>query len=105
MTLIGSLVITVLSFLMFMTVYGRFFKFYMYKAISPVPLATFAGEPFEHIGKSFLKSYCAICLEGAIIVLACIIFSIFASTPPTVDIEAAVVSQVWSYIGELIFSM
>ena len=105
MTLIGSLVITVLSFLMFMTVYGRFFKFYMYKAISPVPLATFACEPFEHDGKSFLKSYCSICLEGAIIVLACIIFSIFASTPPTVDIEAAVVSQVWSYIGELIFSM
>ena len=77
----------------------------MYTAISPVPLATFAGEPFEHVGKSFLKSYCAVCLEGSIIVLACIIFSIFASTPPIVDREAAVVSQVWSYIGELIFSM
>lgn len=34
-TLIGSLLITVLSFIMIMTVYGRFFKLYMYTAIVP----------------------------------------------------------------------
>ena len=47
----------------------------------------------------------AVCLEGAIIVLACIIFSLFASTPPVVDPNAAAVTQVWSYIGELIFNL
>ncbi len=104
-TLIGSLIITVLSFVMIMTVYGRFFKFYMYTAISPIPLSTFAGEPSEHVGKSFAKSYCAVCLEGAIIVLACIIFSIFSATPPQVNPEAAVVTQVWTYVGELVFNM
>lgn len=41
-TLIGSLIITVLSFIIIMSVYGRFFKLYMYTAIAPVPLATFA---------------------------------------------------------------
>ena len=40
-----------------------------------------------------------------IIVLACIIFSLFASTPPVVDPNAAAVTQVWSYIGELIFNL
>ena len=104
-TLIGSLIITVLSFIMIMTVYGRFFKFYMYTAISPIPLSTFAGEPSEHVGKSFAKSYCAVCLEGAIIVLACIIFSIFSATPPQVNSGAAVVTQVWTYVGELVFNM
>ena len=44
-------------------------------------------------------------MEGAIIVLACIIFSVFASTPPTVDPTAAAAAMVWSYIGELIFNM
>ena len=78
-TLIGSLLITVLSFIMIMTVYGRFFKLYMYTAIAPIPLSTFAGEPSQHVGRSFIKSYCAVCLEGAIIVLACVIFSLFAS--------------------------
>ena len=104
-TLIGGLFITVLSFIMIMTVYGRFFKLYLYTAIAPVPLSAFAGEPSQNIGKSFIKSYAAVCLEGAIIVLACIIFSLFASSPPVVDPDAAAVTQVWSYVGELIFNM
>ena len=104
-TLIGGLFITVLSFIMIMTVYGRFFKLYLYTAIAPIPLSTFAGEPTQSVGKSFIKSYCAVCLEGAIIVLSCIIFSLFESSPPVVDANAAAVTQVWKYIGELIFNM
>ena len=104
-TLIGSLFITVLSFIMIMTVYGRFFKIYLYTAIAPVPLSAFAGETSSSIGKSFIKSYTAVCLEGAIIVLGCIIFSLFAASPPVVDETAAAVNQVWTYVGELIFNM
>jgi hypothetical protein len=104
-TLIGGLFIWVLSFIMVLSVYGRFFKMYMYSAIAPIPLASFAGEPSQNIGKSFLKSYAAVLLEGAIIVLACIIFSVFAAAPPVVDPNAAAASMVWSYIGELIFNM
>lgn len=104
-TLIGGLFITVLSFIMIMSVYGRFFRLYLYTAIAPIPLSSFAGEPSQNVGKSFLKSYAAVCLEGAIIVLACIIFSVFAASPPVVDPDAAAVTMVWSYIGELIFNM
>lgn len=104
-TLLGGLFITVLSFVMILSVYGRFFKIYMYTALAPVPLASFAGEPSQSIGKSFVKSYGAVCLEGAIIVLACIIFSLFAGSPPTVDSSAPVVTQVWGYVGEIIFNM
>lgn len=104
-TLIGGLFITVLSFIMIMSVYGRFFRLYLYTAIAPVPLASFAGEPTQNVGKSFMKSYAAVCLEGAVIVLECIIFSVFAASPPAVDADAAAVTMVWSYIGELIFNM
>ena len=104
-TLIGGLVVTVLSFIMIMTVYGRFFKLYLYTALAPIPLSSFAGEPTSNIGKSFLKSYTAVCLEGAIVVLSCIIFSLFALSPPVVDSSAAAVTQVWKYIGKLIFNM
>ena len=104
-TLIGGLFITVLSFIMIMTVYGRFFKLFLYAAIAPVPLSAFAGEPSQNVGNSFVKSYAAVCLEGAIIVLACIIFSLFAASPPAVDPNAAAVTQVWSYVGELVFNM
>ena len=104
-TLIGGLIITVLSFIMIMTVYGRFFKLYLYTALAPIPLSTFAGEPTQSVGKSFLKSYSAVCLEGTIIVLSCVIFSLFASSPPVVDTKVSAVTQVWKYIGELIFNM
>lgn len=104
-TLIGGLFVWALSFILILSVYGRFFKLYMYTAIAPIPLATFAGEPTQNIGKSFLKSYAAVCLEGAIIVLACIIFSVFAASPPVVNVSAAATTMVWTYIGELIFNM
>lgn len=104
-TLIGSLVITVLSFIMILSVYGRFFKMYLYAAIAPVPLAAFAGESTQSIGRSFLKSYAGVCMEGAVIVLSCIVFSLFASEPPTVNPDAAAATMVWSYIAELVFNM
>ena len=104
-TILGGLFVTVLSFILILTVYGRFFKLYMYTAIAPIPLSSFAGETTQNIGKSFLKSYVAVCLEGAIIVLACVIFSAFATSPPVVDAGAEAVNMVWKYIGELIFNM
>ncbi|MEG0379567.1 MAG: hypothetical protein RR614_13910, partial [Eubacterium sp.] len=51
-TLIGGLFITVLSFIMIMSVYGRFFNLFLYNAIAPVPLSAFAGEPSQKIGKT-----------------------------------------------------
>ena len=97
-TLIGGLFITVLSFIMIMSVYGRFFKLYLYTAIAPVPLSS-------------LRESRARMSAGALsrvivpIVLACIIFSVFAASPPVVNPDAATVTMVWSYIGELVFNM
>ena len=104
-TLIGGLFVTILSLVILLTVYGRFFKLYMYTALAPIPLSTFAGEPSQNIGKSFIKSYCAVCLEGAIIVLACVIFSLYATSSPEVNADTSAVNQVWTYIAELVFNM
>ena len=104
-TIIGGLFISVLSFVMILSVYGRFFKMYIYTAIAPIPFATFGGQPTEQIGRSFIKSYCAVCLEGAIIILSCVIFSLFASSKPTIDTNMATATMVWKYIGELVFNM
>ena len=104
-TLLGSIFITILSFIMILTVYGRFFKIYMYTAISPIPLAAAAGESTQNIAFTFIKSYAGVCLEGAIILLSCVIFSAFASSAPAIDTSASAVSMIWGYIGELIFNM
>ena len=105
-TLLGSLFIWVLSLVMILTVYSRFFKLYMATAIAPIPMASFAGQPSSSIGVAFLKSYAAICLEGCVIVLACVIFSAFASTPPAIaDDTLAAATIVWNYVGEILFNM
>lgn len=105
-TLLGSLLITVLSFIMILTVYGRMFKLYMYTAIAPIPLSTFAGEPSQSVGKNFIRSYAGVCLEGAIIALACIIFSVFTSSMSAVsDTSLSAVTIVWNYVGELVFNL
>lgn len=105
-TILGSLFITVMSFIMIMTVYSRFFRLYMYTALAPVPLSAFAGEETSHTGRAFIKSYIGVCLEGAVIVLACIIFSAFASAnSPSLDNGITTVTMIWKYIGEVIFNM
>ena len=77
----------------------------MYTAISPIPLSFAAGEATQNVAVTFIKSYAGVCLEGAIIVLACIIYTAFTSSPPVVDTTASTASMVWSYVGEIIFNM
>lgn len=103
LTFIGAIVIVVLSFIMIMSVYSRFFKLYIYSAIAAIPLSTFAGEPTSMVGKSFIKSYAGVCLEGLIIVVACLIFGAFASKPPDLN-ESSAAALLWSYLGHTIFN-
>ena len=106
-TILGCLVIIVLSFVMILTVYSRFFKLYMYTAFAPIPLSSFAGEATSFMGKAFIKSYMGVCMEGAVIVLACLIFSAFTSSGNfgLVDAESSAVVQVLAYLAEAIFNM
>ena len=90
-SLLGSLFITVMSFILLLTVYGRFFRLYMCTAAS---------------GKAFLKNYIGVCMEGAVIVLACLIYSAFlSSSTPAADASLPAVTMAWQYIGQLIFNM
>ncbi len=105
-TVLGSLFITILSFVLIMTVYGRFFRLYMFTALAPLPLSSFAGEGTSFIGKTFIKSYTGVCLEGAVIVLACLIYTAFISgSAPVLDTSLSAVTMSWQYVGETIFNM
>ena len=104
-SVLGSLFITVMSFILILTVYGRFFRLYFYTALAPLPLASFAGEGTSFAGTAFLKSYIGVCMEGAVIVLACLIFSAFMSgTAPVVDTSLSAVTMRWQSIGETVSS-
>ena len=102
---LSSLVIIVLSFVMVMTVFGRFFRLYLFTALSPIALSTFAGEPTQSTGVSFLKSYAGVCLEGAVIALSCLMFSVYASAPIGFEGEISALAMVLSYMLATILNM
>lgn len=105
-SLLSTLFITVMSFILLLTVYGRFFRLYMFTALVPLPLASFAGQTISSSGRAFIKSYIGVCMEGAVIVLACLIYSAFlSSSAPAVDTSLPAVTMAWEYIGQLIFNM
>lgn len=54
---------------------GRLFEIIVYTVISPIPLATFAGEGWHDIAKAFIKSYAAVCLQGVVVVVMFYAFS------------------------------
>ena len=101
-SLIGALLITVLSFVMILTVYSRFFKLFMYTAVAPIPLSSFAGEGTSQVGRQFLKSYAGVCLQGAVIIISCIVYSVLADTP-AVNASGDATTMVWSWLLQTIF--
>lgn len=82
-SLILAAIVIVLSISLLMTVYGRFFRIYMYVAVAPLPMSTFAGELTSRHGRTYIQGLIGACLEALVIVIACIIFSAFASTDST----------------------
>ena len=106
LTFIGGLLVIALSFIMLLTIYGRFFKIYMYIAMSPLMMSTFAGEPTQNVGKGFLKNFIAVCMEGLVILLAFAIFTVYSSLAPvTFDASASPSTIVWGYLIELVLNL
>lgn len=105
LALICFVIIYALSFVLILTVYGRFFRFYMFAAIAPIPLAGLAGEGTNQMTRGFFHNYAAVCIEVIVIALACVIYSAIVGAPPVVDAEAGAADIVTSYIVEVIFNM
>ncbi len=102
---IAHIAFIVIGIVLLLTVYGRFFRIYMYTAIAPIPLSTMAGQPTEGIAKSFLKSYAGVCMQGVVIVLACIIFTAYAGSMPQIDPSKDAIAMVWTYVSEVLFNL
>lgn len=68
-----SMVAIVLANIIIVT---RFIELFVYFAIAPVPIATLPNEEMSQIGKSFLKSFAAICVQGTLIFIVLSFFPI-----------------------------
>lgn len=105
--MIGALVIVGLSFVIVLQVYGRFFKVYMYAAVSPLILSSYAwvgmgGNTTRH----FLKSFFGVCLEGLLIVVACLIYQSMVLNPAADFVAGdSPIMYLMQYMAQSIFNM
>lgn len=66
-------------------VLSRFVQVYVFVALAPIPFATFPEQHASQIGISFLRGFASVCLQSAVIALACRLFPLFASTISPTD--------------------
>ena len=83
----------------------RFIELYFFKAIAPVIVAFWMGDNTRHIAINFLKTFGAIALQGAVIVLTLVIWQAFKiDTAVTIDENGWLGSYApaISYIGKCV---
>ncbi len=103
-SLAGTAIIWLLSIILVVVVYGRFFKIFLLSAIAPIPLAGYASEATSPIGRNFLKSYIGECLRGVLMLTACLIFSAFTMVTPGWAATSPG-GMTWDYIGNVTLQM
>ena len=57
-------------------VLGRMVEIYVQVALSPFPLSTFVCEEYSQVGKSFIKSFLAVCFQGAAMIIVIKIYDV-----------------------------
>ena len=97
--LLGFIAMFGISLVLFLTVYVRFIKIYIYAAISPLALASLSSDETGRPARTFIVSYMTVCLQGVIIAIAFIIFSNFVSTGFVIDANASVMANLCNYLG------
>lgn len=79
---------TVMSMVATVIVYGRLFEIVIYWIFAPIPFATFASDDLRNsIGINFVKMFCALVLQGGLIVLT---VSLYLMLIKSVTVETSV---------------
>lgn len=48
---------------------GRMFELAVYTLVAPIPLSTLACDGMQDVGKNFLKSYAAVCIQAIVLII------------------------------------
>lgn len=102
-SLIGALVIIVLSFMMILPVFKRFFKLSLLSSVAPITLPLLSTEASRPMGISYLKALSATVLEAVVIVIAIALYNAWhGSIEMVFDAGSDAFSNIMSFLaGEI----
>lgn len=69
-----NLIMSLLRIVIFLIIYGRMIEIYVLTAVAPLPLSTLSNENLHGTAKKFIQHYVAVCMQGLIILLCCMIY-------------------------------
>ena len=88
-----------------LSVYGRFFRIYLYIALAPIPFATFAGEPTQKRESALSEALPPFVWKARLLFWLVSFFSLFATTSVFPMDSSNVWAALLSYLGGVIFNM
>lgn len=92
-----NLLVTACGLIVFVLFYARLLQLFVMVCISPIPLVTLIHEEHRQIGVSFLKSFMAVVLQGAVMVLMVYIYSSVITF--SMGTAASLTGMVWNAAG------
>ena len=85
-----------------MIVIGRMIEIYIMMAIASIPLSTFGNTELSSIGKNFLKSFAAVCVQGVLIYIVLNMYGTLVAGISTTFDPTDITSVLWEI---LLYSM
>lgn len=71
-----AMIMIILLIICNIIVIGRIFELVIYTIIAPIPLSTLACDGLTDIGKGFLKSYAAVCVQAIVLMVMFMAYSL-----------------------------
>ena len=95
-SLIIGFTLNALNIVIFIIIYGRMIEIFMLTSLAPIPFATLSNREFESMGQNYLKSLCAVGVQG-LLMLVCV--GMYAVMIQSIGTGGDPINAIWSAIG------
>lgn len=93
---IVQLITHALNIAVFVVVWGRMIEIYMRTSLAPIPFATLTNREYGHMGQNYLRSLCAVGMQG-LLIMVCV--AIYAVLVQGIAVSGDPVNAIWSCMG------
>lgn len=95
-SLIVQIMMSVLSIVIFIIVYGRMIEIYLMTSLAPIPLSTFGNREQSQVGQNYLRSLFALGFQGFLIMICVGIYAVLISELALSD---DIIMSIWGIMG------
>jgi hypothetical protein len=91
-----KVVMYAMNIAVFVVVWGRMIEIYMRTSLAPIPFATLTNREYGHMGQNYLRSLCAVGMQG-LLIMVCV--AIYAVLVQGIAVSGDPINAIWSCMG------